>query len=207
MPDRKIPLQSGPMQFKPSPDSTLFLRRPGASRRTALALATAAVGLVLAGCASKPEPAPKKPGTSRPSGTSRAQPPATGRSEPVSKAERTFVLPSQGKVIQRFDGRNNKGIDYAGNEGDPVVAARDGKVVYAAAGPRGYGQLVMIKHDALFVTAYAHNSQLLVKEGQSVKLGQTIARMGRTETDRVKLHFELRKNGNAVNPEPYFMGD
>jgi lipoprotein NlpD len=121
----------------------------------------------------------------------------------VAKADRIFLKPSGGTVIARFDGRGNKGVDFAGAKGDPVYAARDGRVVYSAAGPRGYGQLVMIKHDASYVTAYAHNSQLLVKEGQSVKRGQVIARMGNTESDRVKLHFELRKNGNAVDPLQY----
>jgi lipoprotein NlpD len=125
----------------------------------------------------------------------------------MAKAERNFLRPSTGTVIQRFDGRNSKGLDFAGSEGDPVIAARDGKVVYSAVGPRGYGQLIMVKHDAIFVTAYAHNSKLLVKEGQSVKRGQVIARMGRTEADRVKLHFELRRNGNAVDPVPYFAAD
>ncbi|MDM0103567.1 M23 family metallopeptidase [Variovorax sp. J22R24] len=121
----------------------------------------------------------------------------------MSKADRTFLRPAGGAVIARFDGRGNKGVDFAGSKGDPVRAARDGKVVYSAVGPRGYGQLVMIKHDSAYVTAYAHNSQLLVKEGQSVKRGQVIARMGDTEASRVKLHFELRKNGNAVDPALY----
>ncbi|MGJ7509644.1 M23 family metallopeptidase [Variovorax sp. GT1P44] len=121
----------------------------------------------------------------------------------MAKADRNFLKPAGGAVIARFDGRRNKGVDFAGGKGDPVYAARDGRVVYSAAGPRGYGQLVMIKHDASYVTAYAHNSQLLVKEGQSVKRGQVIARMGSTESDRVKLHFELRKNGNAVDPLQY----
>jgi lipoprotein NlpD len=78
-------------------------------------------------------------------------------------------------------------------------------VVYASAGLRGYGRMVMIKHDATYLTAYAHNSELLVKEGAAVKRGQVIALMGDTEADRVKLHFELRRNGNAVDPTGYFM--
>lgn len=212
------------MHLQQSPVSPFLPRRCGAHRQIAQALAVAALSIVLAGCATKPDPAPaRKPGTSKPAASGRNEPsnaapnrrprgniasdPAAAPSAPVAKAERNFVRPSLGNVIQRFDGRNNKGIDFAGSEGDPVVAARDGKVVYSAVGPRGYGQLVMIKHDAVFVTAYAHNSQLLVKEGQSVKRGQPIARMGRTESDRVKLHFELRRNGNAVDPAPYFLGD
>ncbi|MET3494293.1 murein hydrolase activator EnvC family protein [Variovorax boronicumulans] len=204
------------MHLQQSPASPSIHRPCGASHRITQAIAAAALSIVLAGCATKPAPAPAKkptptarnePSKPAPSRRPRNSEPAATPSAPVAKAERNFVRPSQGKVIQRFDGRNNKGIDFDGSEGDPVVAARDGKVVYSAVGPRGYGQLVMIKHDAVFVTAYAHNSQLLVKEGQSVKRGQPIARMGRTESDRVKLHFELRRNGNAVDPAPYFMGD
>ena len=122
----------------------------------------------------------------------------------VARAARTLLRPASGTVVARFDGRVNKGVDFAGSKGDPVHAARDGKVVYSAVGPRGYGQLIMIKHDSAYVSAYAHNSQLLVKEGQSVKRGQVIARMGDSEANRVKLHFELRKNGNAVDPALYF---
>lgn len=87
--------------------------------------------------------------------------------------------------------------------GDPVYAARGGQVVFAAQGPRGYGQLVMIKHDGAFMTAYAHNSQVLVKDGQKVQRGQVISRMGSTDADRVKLHFELRRGGAAVDPLRY----
>ena len=87
--------------------------------------------------------------------------------------------------------------------GDPVRAIADGQVVYAAAGLRAYGQLVIVKHDKVYISAYAHNRKLLVKEGQSVKAGQVIAEMGDTGTDRVKLHFELRRNGVAVDPSPY----
>lgn len=188
----------------------------------ALALASGVLSVLLIGCATKPAPAPapKKPAGAKPAPAARndarpaperrprsSEPAPAAPSAPVAKAERNFLRPSSGAVIQRFDGRNSKGVDFAGSEGDPVIAARDGKVVYAAVGPRGYGQLVMIKHDAVFVTAYAHNSKLLVKEGQSVKKGQVIAHMGRTEAERVKLHFELRRNGNAVDPVPYFAAD
>lgn len=188
----------------------------------ALAIASGALSVLLIGCASKPAPAPapapKKAASGKPAARSDARPAPERRSRssepapatpsaPVAKAERNFLRPSSGTVIQRFNGGNSKGVDFAGSEGDPVIAARDGKVVYSAVGPRGYGQLVMIKHDAVFVTAYAHNSKLLVKEGQSVKKGQVIAHMGRTEAERVKLHFELRRNGNAVDPVPYFAAD
>jgi len=206
----------------------MHFKQPSVSRsflphRIARTLASGALSILLVGCATKPPPAPpeRKPAPAKPAQQARHEPsrPAPERrprsSEPapaaapgpVAKAERNFLRPSSGTVIKRFDGRNSKGLDFAGSEGDPVVAARDGKVVYSAVGPRGYGQLIMVKHDAAFVTAYAHNSKLLVKEGQSVKRGQVIAHMGRTESDRVKLHFELRRNGNAVDPAPYFAAD
>lgn len=103
-------------------------------------------------------------------------------------------------MIGPYDGKGNKGIDFGGAVGDPVVAIGDGTVIYAGTGVRGYGQLLMIKHANNFISAYAHNSALLVKDKQAVKRGQVIARMGNTDSPKVKLHFELRKNGYAVDP-------
>lgn len=111
--------------------------------------------------------------------------------------------PSKGDVIDRFDDNKNKGIDIAGKAGDPVQSAADGKVVYAGNSLRGYGNLVIVKHDNTYLTAYAHNKTLLVKEGDTVKKAQKIAEMGSTDADRVKLHFELRKNGKPVDPTSY----
>jgi len=110
--------------------------------------------------------------------------------------------PAKGKVTEEFNDKN-KGIDIAGKLGDPVTAASDGKVVYAGNSLRGYGNLVIIKHDNTYLTAYAHNRTLLVKEGDTVKKGQKIAEMGDTDATSVKLHFELRVNGKPVNPTPY----
>jgi len=110
--------------------------------------------------------------------------------------------PAKGKVTGEFS-ESNKGIDIAGKVGDPVQAAADGKVVYAGNSLRGYGNLVIVKHDNTYLTAYAHNSKLLVKEGDSVRKGQKIAEMGDTDTTSPKLHFELRVNGKPVNPAPY----
>lgn len=153
----------------------------------------------------KASPSTKKKPPPKKSASAKAEPPPRAEKQPpVTAAERNFRRPAAGEVIAKFDGRGNKGLDFGGAQGDPVYASREGKVVYSAGGLRGYGQLIMIKHDARYVTAYAHNSQLLVKEGQSVKRGQVIARMGSTDTNRVKLHFELRRNGTAVDPAPYF---
>jgi lipoprotein NlpD len=108
--------------------------------------------------------------------------------------------PSKGEVVDRFDEGKNKGIGIGGKAGDPIQAAADGKVVYAGNSLRGYGNLVIVKHDNTYLTAYAHNRTLLVKEGDLVKKSQKIAEMGNTDSDRVKLHFEVRKNGKPVDP-------
>lgn len=116
-----------------------------------------------------------------------------------------WAWPANGAVISRFasNGSLNKGIDIAGQLGQPVQATADGTVVYAGSGLRGYGELVIIKHNDTFVSAYGHNQRLLVREGQQVKTGQTIAEMGSTGTDRVKLHFEIRRQGKPVDPLQY----
>lgn len=110
--------------------------------------------------------------------------------------------PTTGKVIADFGG-GNKGVDIAGNAGQPVLAAADGKVVYAGSGLRGYGNLVIIQHNSSFLTAYGHNQKLLVGEGQQVKRGQQVALMGNTDASRTQLHFEVRQNGKPVNPNSY----
>jgi len=114
-----------------------------------------------------------------------------------------FIWPAAGSLLAGFDEARNKGYDISGKAGDPVLAAADGRVVYSGAGLRGYGNLVILKHNNTFLTAYAHNQTLLVKEDQSVRKGQKIAEMGSTDADRVKLHFEIRRNGKPVDPARY----
>ncbi|WP_127247835.1 M23 family metallopeptidase [Neisseria meningitidis] len=135
-----------------------------------------------------PAPAPQSPAAS-PSGTR-------------SVGGIVWQRPTQGKVVADFGG-NNKGVDIAGNAGQPVLAAADGKVVYAGSGLRGYGNLVIIQHNSSFLTAYGHNQKLLVGEGQQVKRGQQVALMGNTDASRTQLHFEVRQNGKPVNPNSY----
>lgn len=113
------------------------------------------------------------------------------------------MWPAKGPVLAGFDDVKNKGLDLGGNAGDAVLAAADGRVVYSGAGLRGYGNLIILKHNNTFLTAYAHNQSLLVKEDQSVKRGQKIAEMGSTDSDRVKLHFEVRRQGKPVDPAKY----
>jgi lipoprotein NlpD len=105
--------------------------------------------------------------------------------------------------VTLFDEVKNKGIAIAARAGDPVLAAADGRVVYAGAGLRGYGNLIIVKHNNTYLTAYAHNQALLVKEDQMVRQGQKIAEMGSTDADRVKLHFEIRRQGKPVDPLRY----
>ena len=111
--------------------------------------------------------------------------------------------PAKGKVVEEFNEAKNKGIDIAGKMGEPIQAAADGKVVYAGNSLRGYDNLVIIKHDNTYLTAYAHNRTLVVKEGESVRKGQRIAEMGDSDANMVKLHFEVRMNGKPVNPMQY----
>lgn len=115
----------------------------------------------------------------------------------------SFIWPASGTLLAGFDEARNKGYDISGKAGDPVLAAADGRVVYAGAGLRGYGNLVILKHNNTFLTAYAHNQALLVKEDQTVRRGQKIAEMGSTDADRVKLHFEIRRQGKPVDPVRY----
>lgn len=166
----------------------------------------------------KPAPAPVVAASSLPTSTaaSAAKPasapmaaaPAKAASAPVPVAsvnddDLGFIWPASGTVVGSFDDAKNKGIDIGGKEGDPVAAAADGKVVYVGSSLRGYGNLIILKHNNTYLTAYAHNKALLVKEDQSVKKGQKIAEMGSSDADRVKLHFEVRKQGKPVDPTKY----
>ena len=108
--------------------------------------------------------------------------------------------PAGGSVATPFDDARNKGLVFRGKAGDPVLAAADGRVVYAGSGLRGYGNLVILKHNTTYLTAYAHNQVLLVKDDQTVRKGQKIAEMGSTDADSVQLHFEIRRQGKPIDP-------
>ena len=133
-----------------------------------------------------------------------AGPAASGPSVPATPGEElNWIWPAQGQTVTLFDEVKNKGVDIAARAGDPVLAAADGRVVYAGAGLRGYGNLIIVKHNNTYLTAYAHNQTLLVKEDQMVRQGQKIAEMGSSDADRVKLHFEIRRQGKPVDPLRY----
>ena len=143
----------------------------------------------------------------KPASAAPAAPPAAAAGAPAAPVaaddDPGFMWPATGAVIGTFDESKNKGVDLSGKAGDPVLAAADGRVVYAGAGLRGYGNLIILKHNNTFLTAYAHNQLLLVKEDQAVRKGQKIAEMGSSDTDRVKLHFEVRRQGKPVDPSRY----
>ena len=152
------------------------------------------------GRAKLPERGEARPLDLPPPASTKAQPPQPSKPEP-SAAE--FIWPARGKVIAGFAEPRRKGIDIDGKLGDPVIAAAAGRVTYTGTGIPGLGKLVVIKHDNGFITVYAHNKDILVKEQQAVKRGQKIAEVGNTDADRPKLHFQIRKGSAAVDPMRY----
>jgi len=159
----------------------------------------------------KSAPAASKPASASSSGASAAASTASASASAASSAsdskdnardadEPNWQWPASGPVIGNFEEGKRKGLVIGGKAGDPIFAAADGRVVYAGSGLRGYGNLIIIKHNADYLTAYAHNQTLLVKEDQTVRKGQKIAEMGSTDADRVQLHFEIRKQGKPVDP-------
>lgn len=131
----------------------------------------------------------------------RAEPPEKPAPPGAGDDALAWAWPTAGKIVSTFnDSGNRKGIGIAGKLGQPVLASAPGRVIFSGTGIRGFGKLIVIKHNNTFLSVYAHNSELLVKEGQSVAKGQKIAEMGSTDTDRVKLHFEIRRFGKPVDP-------
>jgi lipoprotein NlpD len=163
----------------------------------------------------RPLPAPGGPivATPPPPSTTATAPsgPTAPDSAPAAKPDASptptpsmqWLWPTAGKVIDGFDAPRNKGIDIGGNEGEPVLAAADGEVVHVGSALRGYGNLVIIRHPGDYVTAYGHNRKTLVSQGQQVRRGQQIAELGRTDSDRPKLHFEIRHQGKPLDPVKY----
>jgi lipoprotein NlpD len=143
-----------------------------------------------------------------------AGPAAPSKSEPPKAAavardpdSLDFIWPAHGGLLAKFSEPNSKGVDIGGKSGDPVVAAAAGQVLYTGTGIRGFGKLIVIRHENGFSSVYAHNREILVKEGQNVSRGQRIAELGDSDADRPKLHFEIRKSGKPVDPLRYLPGD
>lgn len=148
----------------------------------------------------RPVGTPVSPVTATPNGAS--APAATPAPGAATDGSIKLTWPASGQLVGKFDDKGNKGIDISGKKGDAVLAADDGRVIHV--GPlRGYGNLVIIKHNDTYLTAYGHNDKVLVAEQATVRKGQKIAEMGNSDTDRVKLHFEVRKSGKPVDPMRY----
>jgi len=126
--------------------------------------------------------------------------PSTTASAASAESQTNWVWPAAGRVLQSFEPGKTKGMTLSGTLGDPIIAVADGKVIFSGQGPRGYGNLLIIKHPADLLSVYAHNRAVLVKEGASVVRGQRIAELGDTDSDRPKLHFEVRRQGRPIDP-------
>jgi lipoprotein NlpD len=166
------------------------------------ASAPAAVPTAATTAATTAAPAPTPPA---PTPVAAATPPAAPTPAPPAAPrdaddDVAWAWPSTAAVAAPFDEGRNKGLVFAGKAGDPVLAAADGRVVYAGSGLRGFGNLVIVKHNNSYLTAYAHNQTLLVKEDQAVRRGQRIAEMGSSDAERVQLHFEIRRLGKPIDP-------
>ena len=150
------------------------------------------------------QPSDSGAATSTPS-TATPAPAPTPAEKPARAADAGVInwgWPATGQITQGFN-NNTKGIDIAGNLGDPVIAAADGKVMYSGNGVRGLGNLIIVNHQNGFITAYAHNRALLVKTGQDVKRGAKIAEIGQSDATSPRLHFEIRRQGTPVDPMQY----
>src|SRR5690554_1927410 len=182
----------------PPPAITASSRVPAPSNNRSVAVAQGPRTTVNTAPPAQAKPAPK-PQAKAPAPAAPAKAPAPS-SGPVQ-----WQWPAAGPVIGSYSSSSglNKGIDIGGKLGDSVKAAGSGRVVYAGTGLRGYGKLVIVKHNETFLSAYAHNQALLVDEGDNVKVGQQIAQLGSSGTDKEKLHFEIRRDGKPVNPLTY----
>ena len=192
------PIESRPMESKPAPAAGAIKSEPKALRLpySAENLAMLQRGETSQAAAVPPAARPEQ----RPEPA--AQPPKPA-AEPREAEAIEFIWPARGKLLSGFSEPANKGVDIGGKPGDPVVAAASGRVIYIGTGIRGYGKLIVIKHDNNFNSVYAHNREILVKQDQAVARGQQIAELGDTDTDAPKLHFEIRKSGKPVDPVKY----
>ncbi len=154
---------------------------------------------------SRPEPrSPIRPDNQKKTVPEKPEPIAPAHRKPPAAGQLSWVWPTRGELLERYSATGpNKGIDIAGKKGQPIFAAEAGQVVYQGGGLRGYGQLIIIKHNVDFLSAYAHCDKIYVKEGNVLKRGQKIADMGSTGADRAKLHFEVRYRGAPVDPQDY----
>jgi lipoprotein NlpD len=185
---RVVPPGVDPATATARPVTTARVETRSLEAKPGSAIASSGAASVPAGSATSPPAAPVREA---------AVPPQAPRD---ADDDVNWAWPAAAPVAMPFDEARNKGLVFRGKAGDPVYAAADGRVVYAGSGLRGYGNLVILKHNATYLTAYAHNQTLLVKDDQNVKRGQKIAEMGSTDADSVQLHFEIRKQGKPIDP-------
>ncbi|MDH3318498.1 MAG: peptidoglycan DD-metalloendopeptidase family protein [Betaproteobacteria bacterium] len=159
----------------------------------------------MAAAAAAQAPAVPKPVAMAPAAPAKPEPPKTAATDRDPEAL-DFIWPARGGLLAKFAEPSSKGVDIGGKAGDPVVAAAAGQVLYTGTGIRGFGKLIVIRHENGFSSVYAHNREILVKEGQTVSRGQRIAELGDSDADRPKLHFEIRKSGKPVDPLRYLPG-
>ena len=190
----------------PTIDASAAATRPVVPGRIETRPLDARTGVPVASAGSAPSPsaAPTTPPVPIAAVAAPVAAPAPAPATPMPREgaddDINWAWPANGSVAGNFEEGKSKGLVIAGKAGEPVLAAADGRVVYAGSGLRGYGNLVILKHNNTYLTAYAHNQALLVKEDQSVKRGQKIAEMGSTDADRVQLHFEIRRLGKPIDP-------
>jgi lipoprotein NlpD len=176
------------------------INAPAAAGPTPGASAAAAIGGAVPNVSVPVVTAPAPGASAQPAANPPSAPLLTPAAPREGDEDVNWGWPAAAPVAVVFDEARNKGVVFHGKAGDPVLSAADGRVIYAGSGIRGYGNLVIVKHNALYLTAYAHNQVLLVKEDQPVRRGQRIAEMGNTDAERVQLHFELRRLGKPVDP-------
>jgi len=204
-------LQAVPLEMPPAPVAVPVKTGPKARKAPYSDQALAQFNAV------KPKEAAVSPPVTAPSPSPAAAPPARptvgAPATPVPRGAASadvrlvWEWPTQGKLLYGFgEGTNQKGVGIEGRSGQAVLASAPGRVVYSGSGLRGYGKLIIIKHNTSYLSVYAHNSQILVKEGQSVAKGQKIAEMGKSDSDRVALHFEIRRLGKPIDPLQYLPG-
>ncbi len=207
-------VQTIPLKIEPLPQAQVATGAVLITQPKAVKLPYSAAALAQLEQGGTPQPAALPPATvGAASGVVPEPVPSAEKSPPAATAKESddtgidWIWPTQGRVIAGFDeAKNSKGLDIAGKAGQAIFAAASGKVVYSGAGLRGYGKLVIIKHNPIYLSAYAHNQLVLVKEGQMVTRGQKIAEMGDSDADQVELHFEIRQMGKPVDPMKYLPG-
>jgi lipoprotein NlpD len=197
---RVVPPLAAPAASAPAAEPAGVVTRPVASAGRVETRPLGANGSAPAAAGQPAAAAVPGVGVSAPAATPASPAPAAPTAVAEGEEGISWSWPALGPVASGFEENKTKGLAITGKAGDAVLAAADGRVVYAGSGLRGYGNLVIVKHNNLFLSAYAHNQTLLVKEDQVVRRGQKIAEMGSTDAERVQLHFEIRRQGKPVDP-------